>query len=64
MDESVNLKDTHFNSGIWGDERSACLQDAARYLEDVLTINGSDEDAALALDQCVAELDQLRTVRR
>jgi hypothetical protein len=41
-----------------------CVQDAARYLEDVLTINGGDEDAAIALDQCFAELDQLRTVRR
>ncbi|KAK9904083.1 hypothetical protein WJX75_004054 [Coccomyxa subellipsoidea] len=40
------------------------LEDAARYLEDVLTINGGDEDAAIALDQCFAELDQLRTVRR
>ncbi|CAL8470912.1 g10454 [Coccomyxa elongata] len=40
------------------------LEDAARYLQDVLTLNGSDEDAAVALDVCVAELDQLQTARR
>lgn len=40
------------------------MQDAARYLQDVLTLNGSDEDAAVALDECIGELEQLRTARR
>lgn len=51
----------HIDSWRWC---AAILQDAARYLQDVLTLNGSDEDAAVALDACVGELDQLRTARR
>ena len=33
------------------------MQDAARYLEDVLALDPGDEDAAAALDACLADID-------
>ena len=58
---SIVISKRHADSWRWC---GVILQDAARYLQDVLTLNSSDEDAAVALDECVAELEQLRTARR
>ncbi len=38
------------------------LQDAARYFQDVLMLSGEDEDVAAALDTCMADLEDVRSM--
>ena len=38
------------------------LQDAARYFQDVLMLSGEDEDVAAALDTCMADLEDVRSL--
>jgi hypothetical protein len=33
------------------------MQDAARYFQDVLTLDPGDEESAVALDACLADID-------
>lgn len=52
-------------AGLCAQDEATCLcsQDAARYLQDVLVYDGTDEDAAVALDQCMADLEQFQSMR-
>lgn len=38
------------------------MQDAARYFQDVLMLSGEDENVAAALDNCMADLEDVRAM--
>lgn len=46
------------DAGMWH------AQDAARYLEDVLALDPDDQDAAAALDSCLADIEGFGVVGR